>query len=377
MALLCHNRPDVQIFTRRNVVMGGSLAPYAEHPATTIGDISAIMLSHLPLLGRLTYTPNFKTALLPNFEEKIDKMTRLLPTQDIGLIGGVPTWTVVLFRKILEHTGKQHMLEVWPNLQVYVHGGVSFRPYEAQFRRYIPSDSFIYQEVYNASEGYFAVQDNLDQEGLLLLLKNGIYFEFIPYEEWGRRYPRTVTLSEVEVGANYALVISTNSGLWRYTPGDTVMFTSVKPYRIRVSGRTKQFVNAFGEEVIVDNTDAAIAETCQQTGAVVSEYTVAPVYFVNSEKGGHEWLIEFERTPPDLQHFTTALDLNLQRHNSDYEAKRFKNMALELPRLHVVPKGTFINWMRARGKLGAQAKVPRLANHRTYVEQILEFTGGH
>jgi hypothetical protein len=292
---------------------------------------------------------------------------------DIVMFGGVPTWLIVLFRLILEKTGKKNMLEVWPHLQAYMHGGVGFEPYRQTFRELIPSDDFAYQEIYNASEGYFGAQCDLGIKDMLLLADNGVFYEFIPIEEWDKEHPRTVLLSDVEIGKNYAVLISANNGLWRYQPGDTVVFTRKQPFCFQISGRTKQFINAFGEEVMVGDTDKALAETCRQMNAVVNEYTAAPVYFAgNAGKGGHEWIIEFEKEPADLERFNQVLDETLQRINSDYEAKRFKGMALECLRLHPVPKGTFMRWMRKRGKFGNQNKVPRLANHRQYVEEVLE-----
>ena len=300
-------------------------------------------------------------------------MSNILPKEDVAMIGGVPTWVVVLFRKILEKTGKENMLEVWPNFQAYMHGGVSFKPYIEQFKQFIPSDEFTYQEIYNASEGYFGAQDDLSKEGMLLFLDNGIYYEFLPADQWNKENPKAIGLEEVEAGVNYAIVITTNSGLWRYLPGDTIMFTSLSPYRIKVTGRTKHFVNAFGEEVMVENTDVALAKTCRQTGTIVNEYTVAPVYFQGGSKGGHQWLIEFEKLPKDMQLFNELLDKNLQQINSDYEAKRTKNMAMEQLQLNVLPKNTFMNWMKSKGKYGGQNKIPRLANHRQYIDEILMF----
>ncbi len=375
VTLFYHARPDARIFTQKVVLMGGSLAPFPPYPKTMVGDVSAIMMKHMPYVSWPFVTPDFKTGLMADFETKLERMAQIVSQEDVIMIGGVPTWTVVLFRRILEITGKQHMLEVWPNFQVYTHGGVSFAPYRRQFEQFFPSGQVDYQEIYNASEGYFAIQNDMSEEGMLLLLNNGIYYEFMPMEEWDKEYPRTVPLWEVERDRNYAIVISTNSGLWRYTPGDTVMFTSTGPYKIKVTGRTKQFVNAFGEEVMVENTEKALAETCRQLDATVAEYTVAPIYFEGgkSGKGGHEWLVEFEQAPADLDAFAEQLDRNLQRVNSDYEAKRFRSMALERLRIRPLPNGTFLDWMRARGKLGGQNKVPRLANHRRYVEEILDF----
>lgn len=375
MTLFYRHRSDARQFECKSIVMGGTVERYAPYPKTMIGDVSAIMISHMPFVGRPFYIPDFKTALLPDWEEKLERLARIAAdTPNVVMIGGVPTWTVVLLRRILELTGKDHMLEVWPDAQLYVHGGVSFVPYREQFRNFFPSDDFTYQETYNASEGFFAVRDDFSSNDMLLLLDNGIYYEFLPVEEWYKEHPRAIPLSEVEVGVNYAMVISTNAGLWRYVPGDTVMFTSTYPYKIQITGRTKQFVNAFGEEVMVDNTDKALAKTCRATRATVVDYTVAPIYFQQEDRGRHEWLIEFEHPPVNLEQFTQLLDQNLQAINSDYEAKRYKSIALARLKLTVLPNGTFQDWLRAKGKLGGQHKVPRLANHRKYIDEILSFS---
>ncbi len=376
MNIFYHNHPEAKQFECKSLLMGGSLVAYPKYLRTMIGDVSAIMIHNMPTIARPFFTPDFETALMAEWEEKLERTARLC-SQDptMVMIGGVPTWTVLLLRRILEMTGKKHLLEVWPDFQLYIHGGVSFTPYKKQFEAFFPSDQVSYQEIYNASEGYFAIQNDPSQDDLLLLLNNGIYYEFLPVEEWGSSNPQTISLAEVETGKNYALVITTNSGLWRYLVGDTVTFTSVNPYKIRITGRTKQFVNAFGEEVVVENTDRALAITCRQTDATVTEYTVAPIYFQGSGKGGHEWLIEFENPPLDLGQFRRHLDANLQMINSDYEAKRYKSMALEQLQMKVLPKGTFYNWLRSKGKFGGQHKVPRLANHRKYVEEILDFSG--
>jgi hypothetical protein len=277
----------------------------------------------------------------------------------------------VLFKRILEMTGKACMAEVWPDLEVYMHGGVSFTPYREQFKRLIGRDIH-YLEMYNASEGFFAAQDQPGQEGMLLFVDHGIFMEFMPVAEYGKKHPETIGLQDVELGKNYALVISTNGGLWRYLVGDTIQFTSLNPYRVKVSGRLKHFINAFGEELIVDNTDKAIAEACRLTGSVVNDYTAAPVYFSGAENGAHEWLIEFEKEPESLATFTAHLDAALKSVNSDYEAKRHKSIALREPVVHALPRGLFAEWLRRRGKLGGQHKVPRLSNERTYVEEILQ-----
>ncbi len=373
MNLMYHHLPNAKMFERKSLIMGGSLDRFKENPEVMVGDVSAIMTKHMPKVAHPFFTPDFETALMSNYDEKIEKMAHILcDEKDMVCIGGVPTWTIVLFNRILEITGKDHMLEVWPNLQAYIHGGVSFTPYREQFQKFLPSSKIVYQETYNASEGFFAVQDLLgEDQGMLLLLDNGIYYEFIPMDQWGKAEPQAITLKDVKPDVNYALVISTNGGLWRYTPGDTICFTSTDPYRIKVTGRTKQFINAFGEEVMVANTDMALTKTCTDFGALVSEYTVAPIYLEGKAKGGHQWLIEFEKAPVNLPAFAKQLDLNLQMLNSDYEAKRFKGLALDNLTLEMLPKGSFIRWMKAKNKYGGQHKIPRLSNNRQVVDEIL------
>lgn len=375
LALLYHNKPNLEIFRRKNLLLTGSYQHLAEYPKTRFGDVSAVLTYNMPSIGRGFYTPERDIILSPNFEEKIQRIAEKVGRRDdIVMFGGVPTWIIVLFRLILEQTGKSNMLEVWPHLQAYMHGGVGFGPYRQTFRELIPSDDFAYQEIYNASEGFFGVQCDLDKNDMLLLADNGVFFEFIPTEEWGKEHPHTVTMADVEVGKNYAILISSNNGLWRYQPGDTLIFTRKYPHCFQITGRTKQYINAFGEEVMIGDTDKALAEACRQTDAVVAEYTAAPVYFAGGRgKGGHEWIVEFEKEPADLEQFNHLLDENLQRINSDYEAKRFKSMALDRLQIRPVPRGTFIRWMKARGKFGNQSKVPRLANHRQFVEELLRF----
>ncbi len=373
MTLFHNQRPDARIFEAKSLLMAGSMTQFKDYSKTQIGDVSAIIVSHLPWVVRPFFAPDFETALLPNFEEKIERTAQILSREtEVVSVAGVPTWLIVLFRRILEITGKDNMMEVWPDFQAYIHGGVNFAPYEKQFQDFLPSDTVSYQEAYNASEGYFAVQNDFGVKDMLLLLDNGIYYEFIPMEEWDSDYPKAIPIWEVETGKHYAIVISTNAGLWRYTPGDTVMFTSTSPYKIKITGRTKQFINAFGEEVMVENTDKAIAMTCKQFGVQVRDYTAAPI-FMGTGKGGHQWFVEFEYEPQNIQAFASALDANLQQLNSDYEAKRYKNMALECLQLQAVPRGTFINWLKAKGKYSSQVKVPRLANHREYVEDLEGF----
>jgi len=373
VTILYHQRPDARLFELRTLLIAGSLSKLEQHPQTQIGDISAIMVARMPRIAVPFFAPDIATATLPDFGEKLERTAQITANhQDIVSIGGVPTWVVVLFKRVLEITGKDNILEVWPNFQFYIHGGVSFLPYQAQFEQFLPSDQVSYQEVYNASEGYFAIQNDFSVKDMLLLLDNGVFYEFIPTEEWQNDFPKAIPLSEVQLGKKYALVISTNSGLWRYQPGDTVVFTSIRPYKIKISGRTKQYINTFGEEVMVENTDYAIAQACRRTGAIVLDYTAAPIYMSNG-KGGHEWLIEFAHSPLSLLHFERILDEELQKCNSDYEAKRYKNMALAPLKIHTIPQGTFIDWLKFNGKYSSQAKVPRLSNHREVLEDILRF----
>jgi hypothetical protein len=295
-------------------------------------------------------------------------------TKDVNVtsISGVPTWNILLFKRILEITGKKNLLEVWPNLELYFHGAVNFTPYREQFKKLIPDDNMYYLETYNASEGFFGIQDLDDPGDLLLMLDYGIFYEFLPLENLNDDNPKTLTLDEVELNKNYALIISTNAGLWRYMIGDTIRFSSLSPFRIQITGRTKHYINAFGEELIIDNAERALAEACSQTGAIIRDYTAAPVYFTGNECGAHEWLIEFEKKPSEFERFIDILDETLRRVNSDYDAKRFKDMALRRPIVRKVTEGTFFNWMKEKGKLGGQHKVPRLANNREYIDSILK-----
>lgn len=376
LAFLYDNNPECNVFAHRALVMGGTFYPDEGFPNVTICDISALLLQQMPFIGRQFYVPDPAISTLRNWEEKILLMAEILPDEDISMIGGVPTWTNIFLQNVLRATGKKDVFEIWPNLQTYIHGGVSFEPHRQQFDRYFASKKVFYQEIYNASEGYFAVQNDLNDDGMLLLLDNGTYFEFVPKSEWGKDNPEAVPIWEVELGENYALVITTNSGLWRYLIGDTVQFTSLDPYKIKISGRTSLYVNAFGEDVILSNTDKAVTKTCLEFNAIVADYTMAPIYFDLDKKGGHEWVVEFEKAPECVEDFAEQLDLNLQKINSNYEQKRFNSIALDRLRLHTVPKGTFSHWLKAKGKYGGQHKVPRLSNERRYVEEILSFSAG-
>lgn len=366
--------PNSDLLTGKGLVLGGSHNIHQVNEAVQYGDLSAVLLQNSPFWGSWIKTPELSIALMDEWEEKIEKLADSTIKENVTSISGVPTWTMVLFKRILEITGKSCIAEVWPSLELYIHGGVSFKPYRDQFHKLIGKKIF-YQETYNASEGFIAAQENLDEEGMLLFVDHGIFMEFMPVQEYGKKHPQTIGLQDVELDKNYALVISTNGGLWRYLIGDTIRFTSLRPYKIVVSGRLKHYINAFGEEVIVDNTDRAISIASEKCGAIVNDYTAAPVYFSDSSNGAHEWLVEFEKAPADITKFTEELDKALQALNSDYEAKRYKNIALRMPLLRVLEKGSFNHWLKSRGKLGGQHKVPRLSNDRTYLEEILECAG--
>jgi hypothetical protein len=371
LSIFCNNRPNNQILTGKGLVLGGSHQINQLNDHSFCGDLSAVLIKNLPMWAEYYRTPDISIALMDNYEEKIDKMARATIQENVTNISGVPTWTIVLAKKVLEITGKSNLMEVWPNLELYFHGAVNFKPYKSQFKELIPSDDMYYLETYNASEGFFGIQDQVYSDELLLMLDYGIYYEFLPLEDLEKDDAKTLSLGEVELNKNYAIIISTNGGLWRYMIGDTVQFTSLSPFRIRITGRTKHFINAFGEEVIIDNAEQAISRACQLTGAVFKDYTACPIYFKGEEVGGHEWIIEFDQQPDDFEKFVDVLDQTLREVNSDYDAKRFKDMALRRPKVHNAPKNTFYNWLKGKNKLGGQHKVPRLANDRKYVEEIL------
>ncbi len=370
LSMYCNNNPETMIFSGKSLSLGGSNHMNNSNADSFYGDISAILMQNLPFWAQMIRTPDLSIALMENWEDKIEKMVQATLPVNVTTISGVPTWTLVLAKRILETTGKKNLLEVWPNLELFIHGAVSFVPYKDQFHQLIPSPSFNYLETYNASEGFFGIQDRLKSDEMLLMLDYGVFYEFMPMDEYGKENPKTIGLDEVELNKNYALVISTNAGLWRYVIGDTIKFSSLNPFRIRVSGRTKLFVNAFGEEVIIENSDQAIHIACEKTNALVKDYTMAPVYFTDKENGAHEWLIEFDKPPANTDYFKEVLDTALKSLNSDYEAKRYKDMALRPPIIHIVPEGTFYNWLRQNGKLGGQHKIPRLSNDRTILENI-------
>ena len=374
LSIYCNNHPDTMLFDGKSIAMGGSRQILEVNNESYIqGDLSAILIENLPVWIEFMRTPNLSIALMDEWESKIEMMAEATMQHDVTSISGVPSWTLLLFRRILEKTGRENLLEVWPNFELFIHGGVSFSPYRDSFRTLLPSSGVNYLETYNASEGFFGIQDRSGADDMLLMLDYGIYYEFIPPDQAGKEFPETLHLDEVEMNTNYAMVITTNAGLWRYLIGDTVQFTSLRPYRIRISGRTRHFINAFGEEVIIDNAEKAMAVACERSHAIVAENTAAPVHYGSTWKGAHEWLIEFEKAPNDLAYFISALDTSLKSLNSDYEAKRYHDMILGEPVVMIAPKGTFYKWLKSKGKLGGQHKVPRLSNDRKYLEEITAF----
>lgn len=373
LALYFRQFPESKLMVGKGLVIGGSHQVNQLSPDSYYGDLSAVMMQNMPVAGQMLRTPDLAISLMEEWEEKIEMMAHATMQENVTFIAGVPTWTIVLIKRIFEIAGTKDLHDVWPNLELYIHGGVSFTPYRQQFQQFIPSSQMHYAETYNASEGFFAASDDVREDGMLLMLAHGIFYEFMPMEEYGKDNPKTLTLEAVQMGVNYALIISTNAGLWRYLVGDTVQFTCLSPHRIKVSGRIKHFMNAFGEEVIIDNADAAIAYACSKTGAVVNDYSAAPVYMTGSSNGAHEWIIEFEALPVPLNAFVEIMDKHLQTINSDYEAKRYKDIALRFPIVHQMPKGGFNRWLKDKGKLGGQHKVPRLSNDRNWLEEMLPY----
>ncbi|MBU2019328.1 MAG: GH3 auxin-responsive promoter family protein [Bacteroidetes bacterium] len=373
LALYYNQNPEGKLYSYKHLVVGGSCKSLTTDSDVVTGDLSALIMKTMPWWAEIKRTPTKETALMDEWEEKIARMAIEASQEDVGLIVGVPSWTLVLMRRILEITGANYIDEIWPNVECFMHGGVSFLPYKDQFKALIQKKEMRFMESYNASEGFFGIQDVLGKDDLLLMLDYGIFYEFIPIEHFkGVESNYVVNLSDVEVGKTYAMVISTNGGLWRYIVGDTVEFTEKYPFRFRINGRTKSFMNAFGEELIVDNADRAVQAACSQTNALLRDYSACPIYMENSKKGGHEWLFEFDREPDSIEKFAEILDNHLRLINSDYDAKRSKDLAVLAPKLTVLPIGTFEAWLKAKGKLGGQHKVPRLNNDRKILEQIMQ-----
>jgi len=375
LSIYCNNYPDTKIFDGRSLALGGSHKINEFNTDSFYGDLSAIIIENLPFWAEFQRVPNKTIALMDEWESKIEKMALATIDHDVTSISGVPSWTLLLLKKILEITGKNNINEVWKNLEVYFHGGVNFMPYHEQFKQLIPSSKMNYLETYNATEGFFGIQDNPNSDELLLMLDYGIYYEFLPVELVDTEKPKTYTLEQVSKDVNYALIISTNAGLWRYMIGDTIKFTSLNPFRIKITGRTKNYINAFGEELIVDNAINALAIACEKSNACIVEFTAAPIFLEEGKNASHEWLIEFDKEPESIEYFTEILDNALKSLNSDYEAKRYHSLMLHLPIVRSVPKNTFYNWLKSKGKLGGQHKVPCLSNDRKYVEEIMLIIG--
>jgi hypothetical protein len=369
LCLYLNNNEDSELFIGKSLRLGGSSQIY-ENNNTFFGDLSAILIENMPIWAEFSSTPSSRVSLMSEWETKIKAIIEESKNENVTSFAGVPSWMLVLMNKVLEDTGKSNLMEIWPNLEVYFHGGVSFEPYREQYKKILPSSSFKYYEIYNASEGFFAIQDLNNSSDLLLMLDYGIFYEFIPMSVFGTAEEKAIRLSDVEINVNYAILISTNAGLWRYLVGDTVRFTSLSPYRIRVTGRTKHHINVFGEELMVENTDQAISKASQLTNSEVVDYTVAPIFMQDKEKGAHEWMIEFKNKPHNINEFQKILDETLQSLNSDYEAKRYNNMTLNPLVINVARENLFYDWLKEQDKLGGQHKIPRLSNKRDYLEQL-------
>lgn len=370
LCLYINNNEETALFNGKALRLGGSNAVYEDNNSY-FGDLSAIIIENMPFWADFSSAPSQETALMSEWETKMEAIINETIHENITSLVGVPSWMLVLLNRVLEKTGKNNILEVWPNLEVYFHGGVNFNPYREQYKKLIPKKDFKYYETYNASEGFFALQDVNGSLDLLLMLDYGIFYEFIPISEYRGENSKAIPLSQVEKEKNYAVVISTNGGLWRYLIGDTVKFTSLSPYKIRITGRTKHHINVFGEELIIENAEEALKLACKKTKSTITDYTVGPIFMDGNKQGSHEWVIEFAKAPQNLQYFTELLDNALKSINSDYEAKRYNNMTLVMPKIHSVKKGLFYSWLKKKGKLGGQHKVPRLSNRRDFVEELL------
>ena len=371
--LLCmylNNNPDANLFLGKSLRLGGSKELYKEN-ATVYGDLSAILIDNMPFWAEYSSTPNNEVSLMADWELKMQAIVDQTIQENVTSLAGVPSWMLVLLNNVLESTGKSNLFEIWPNLEVYFHGGVNFDPYIEQYNAILPKDNFRYYEIYNASEGFFAIQDRNANKELLLMLDYGIFYEFIPMDTYGTASEKIIPLEQVQVAKNYAIVITTNAGLWRYKIGDTVRFTSISPFRIKVTGRTKHHINVFGEELIIENAETALKQASKHTQCEIVDYTAAPIFMEGREKGAHEWIIEFKTPPKDLTLFTKSLDTALMDLNSDYEAKRFNNTTLTMPKVHLARQKLFYDWLKQKNKLGGQHKVPRLSNKRDFIEELL------
>jgi hypothetical protein len=371
LSFYCQNVPETEVFEGKGLLIGGSHKINSLNENSFYGDLSAVLMNNMPTWANLMKTPNKSIALMDDWELKLDKMAEQIINENVTSISGVPTWTMVLIEKLLAMRQTENISDIWPNLQLYIHGGVSFTPYREPFKKLISSSKMRYLETYNASEGFFGMQNDLNDENLMLMPDYGIFYEFVKVTDLEQSYPPTYLLGEVEVGVNYAVIISNSSGLWRYKLGDTIVFNSTHPFKFKITGRTKLFINAFGEEVVIENAEKAIAYACMVSNSKVRDYTAAPIFLDEKNEAGHEWLIEFEKEPENIQIFAEALDHKLKEINSDYEAKRHKDIALKSPKIKTMPANTFYNWLKQKGKLGGQNKVPRLSNDRRIVDDIL------
>lgn len=370
VSIYANNHPENQLFTNKNLRLGGSSELYADFN-TKFGDLSAIIIDNLPFWVEITTIPSKKVSLMSEWESKLKAIVSQVKNEDVGSILGVPSWMMVLLQRVLKETEVGNISELWPNLEVFFHGGISFKPYREQYQNII-GKKINYYEIYNASEGFFGIQDHSNSDEMLLMLDYGIFYEFIPMEQFHLSNPKVLSLEEVEKGKNYAMVITTNGGLWRYLIGDTVMFTSTNPFRIKITGRTKHYINAFGEELMINNVESALAKACEHTKASVTEFTGAPVFMKENESGAHEWIFEFSAPPENMDVFIDSFDKHLKSVNSDYEAKRYKDITLKRPVVHIARPNLFYNWLESKGKLGGQNKVPRLSNDREYIDVLLE-----
>jgi len=370
LSIYLNNNENSQLFTGKSLRLGGSKELYESH-GSVFGDLSAILIDNMPFWAEFSSTPSNKVSLMPDWNTKLAAVIAETTKENVTSMAGVPSWMLVLLNELIDTTGNEHLFQVWDQLEVYFHGGVSFSPYKDQFKKLLPRKSFNYYEIYNASEGFFAIQDRNKASDLMLMLDYGIFYEFIPMNAYGKEAEYAIPLSEVTLHTNYAIVITTNAGLWRYKVGDTVRFTSLSPHRIKVTGRTRHHINVFGEELIIENAEEALKIVCKKTKTEIIEYTAAPIFMEGKNKGGHEWLIEFRTPPQDLGHFTALLDNALKSLNSDYEAKRYNNMTLNEPLVHKARAGQFHDWLAGKDKLGGQHKIPRLSNSRQYLEELM------
>ena len=372
VAFYLENNPASRVLDGKALILGGSHSPNYNLTDSLVGDLSAILIENINPLANLIRVPKKQTALLSDFEVKRDRIAHETLRSNVTNLSGVPSWMLSVLVRVMELSGKQHLEEVWPNIEVFFHGGIAFTPYREQYKKLITKSSMHYMETYNASEGFFGIQNELSDPAMLLMLDYGVFYEFIPMDEYGSDNPTVVPLAGVEVGKNYAMVISTSCGLWRYVIGDTVSFTSKNPYKFVITGRTKYFINAFGEEVIMDNAEKSLDAACKQTGAEVLEYTAAPVFMDDKARCRHQWLIEFSKEPADMNEFAYLLDAKLQSINSDYEAKRFHDITLQQLEVVKGKRGLFSEWLKKKGKLGGQHKIPRLSNSRKNIDELLE-----